>query len=36
LNKKLGGHTGDTYGATVEFAEAAGILAASIMQCAVF
>lgn len=33
LNKKLGGHTGDTYGATVEFAEAAGILAAALMHC---
>ncbi len=33
LNKKLGGHTGDTYGATVEFAEAAGLLTAAIIQC---
>lgn len=32
LNKKLGGHTGDTYGATVEFAEAAGILAAALIH----
>jgi len=33
LNKKLDGHTGDTYGATVEFAEAAGLLTATIIQC---
>ncbi|HEY9731558.1 MAG TPA: adenosylcobinamide-GDP ribazoletransferase [Drouetiella sp.] len=36
LTKKLGGQTGDTYGATVEFAEGAGVLAAAIVQCAPF
>ncbi|MBS1954677.1 MAG: adenosylcobinamide-GDP ribazoletransferase [Cyanobacteria bacterium SZAS-4] len=36
LNKKLGGHTGDTYGATVEVAEAAGLLVSAIVQCAHF
>lgn len=35
LNKKLGGQTGDTYGATVECAEAAGLIAAALTltQC---
>jgi adenosylcobinamide-GDP ribazoletransferase len=33
LNKKLGGHTGDTYGAVVEFSEAAGIITAAVAQC---
>lgn len=36
LNKKLGGQTGDTYGATVEFAEATGLLTAAIIQCSHF
>lgn len=32
LNQKLSGHTGDTYGATVEFAEVAGIVAAALLS----
>lgn len=36
LNKKLGGQTGDTYGATVEFAEAAGLIVSTVIQCAHF
>ncbi len=33
LNKKLGGQTGDCYGAVVEFSEAAGLLTAALVQC---
>lgn len=32
LNTKLDGQTGDTYGATVEFSEAAGLTVAAILQ----
>lgn len=33
LNKKLGGQTGDCYGAVVEFSEAAGLITAALVLC---
>jgi len=35
LNYRLGGHTGDTYGAVVELAETGGLLIFTLAACSV-